>query len=31
MKLSISKTAINGGDLGWLSENKISKNFKSIT
>ena len=30
MKLSISKTAIKGGDLGWLNENKISKNFKSI-
>ena len=30
MRLSISQTAIKGGDLGWLSENKISKNFKSI-
>ena len=30
MNLSISQTAIKGGDLGWLSENRISKNFKSI-
>ena len=30
MRLSISQTAIKGGDLGWLSENRISKNFKSI-
>ena len=30
MRLSISQTAIKGGDLGWLSENTISKNFKSI-
>ena len=30
MKLSISQTAIKGGDLGWLSESKISKKFKSI-
>ena len=30
MRSSISQTAINGGDLGWLNENKISKNFRSI-
>ena len=30
MNLSISQTAIKGGDLGWLSERKISKKFKSI-
>ena len=30
MKLSISQSAANGGDLGWLSENKISKKFKNI-
>ena len=30
MKLSISKSAIKGGDLGWLSENKIAKQFKTI-
>ena len=30
IRLSISQTAIKGGDLGWLSENRISKNFKSI-
>ena len=30
MNLSISQTAIKGGDLGWLSESKISKKFKSI-
>jgi len=27
--LSISSTAINGGDLGWIDENIISKEFKS--
>ncbi len=27
--LSISKTATKGGDLGWLNENIISKNYKS--
>ena len=30
MNLSISQTAINGGDLGWVNENEISKKFKSI-
>ena len=30
MRSSISQTSIKGGDLGWLSENRISKNFKSI-
>ena len=30
MKLSISQTAVKGGDLGWLNENKISKKFRSI-
>jgi parvulin-like peptidyl-prolyl isomerase len=29
MNESISQTAINGGDLGWLNENEISKKFKS--
>ena len=28
--LSISETATKGGDLGWLNENIISKNYKSI-
>ena len=30
MNLSISESAKRGGDLGWLSENKISKNFRSV-
>ena len=30
MNLSISQSAIKGGDLGWLSENEISKKFRSI-
>jgi len=30
MNLSISQTAINGGDLGWVNENEISKKFRSI-
>ena len=30
MNLSISQTAVKGGDLGWLNENEISKKFKSI-
>ena len=30
MNLSISQTAIKGGDLGWLNESVISKKFKSI-
>ena len=29
MNLSISQTAIKGGDLGWLNENEISKKFRS--
>ncbi len=29
MNLSISKTALAGGNLGWISENIIAKNFKS--
>jgi len=29
MKESISQTSINGGDLGWLNENEISKKFRS--
>ena len=29
MNLSISQTASKGGDLGWLSENDISKKFRS--
>ncbi len=28
MDISISETAINGGDLGWVSENAISDEFK---
>lgn len=28
--LSISKTAVSGGNLGWISENIISANFKQI-
>ena len=27
MDLSLSQSAINGGDLGWVTENKINKNF----
>ena len=27
--LSISETSVRGGDLGWINENIISKNFKS--
>ena len=30
MDLSISETAIKGGDLGWLSENIISKKFQEV-
>jgi parvulin-like peptidyl-prolyl isomerase len=30
MNLSISQSAKKSGDLGWLNENKISKEFKSI-
>ena len=29
MKKSISDTSVNGGNLGWVSENLISKKFKS--
>ena len=29
IKSSISETAIRGGDLGWINENVISKQFKS--
>ncbi len=29
MNLSISQSAVRGGDLGWLSENEISKKFRS--
>ena len=29
MELSISDTAIKGGDLGWIAENIISEKFKS--
>ena len=29
MNLSISETALQGGDLGWVSENAISEEFKS--
>ena len=29
MNLSISETAIKGGDLGWLNENVISKKYRS--
>ena len=30
MELSISESAINGGDLGWLNENVISEKFKEV-
>ena len=30
MKLSISESAVSGGDLGWLNENKLAKKFRSI-
>ena len=30
MNLSISTTAINGGDLGWLNENQIPEKIKTI-
>ena len=29
MNLSISETALKGGDLGWVSENEIAKKFRS--
>ena len=28
--LSISESALNGGDLGWVNENSIAKEIKSI-
>ena len=30
MKLSISESAVSGGDLGWVNENKLAKKFRSI-
>ena len=30
MKLSISESAMRGGDLGWLNENKLAEKFRSI-
>ena len=30
MKLSISESAMSGGDLGWLNENKLAEKFRSI-
>ena len=30
MKLSISQSAMSGGDLGWLNENRIAEKFRSI-
>ena len=30
MKLSISESAMNGGDLGWLNENKLAEKFRPI-
>ena len=30
MKLSISESAMSGGDLGWVNENKLAKTFRSI-
>ena len=30
INLSISQTAVNGGDLGWVNENEISKKFREI-
>ena len=29
MDLSVTETAIKGGDLGWINENVLSKEFKS--
>ena len=29
MSLSISESAVNGGDLGWVSENSISKKLRT--
>ncbi len=30
INLSIARSATSGGDLGWLNENQISKNFRSV-
>ena len=30
MKLSISESAMSGGDVGWLNENKLAEKFRSI-
>ena len=30
MKLSISESAMSGGDLGWINENKLAEKFRSI-
>ena len=30
MKLSVSQSAMNGGDLGWLNENKLAEKFRPI-
>jgi parvulin-like peptidyl-prolyl isomerase len=30
MQLSISESAVNGGDLGWLNESKLAKKFRLI-
>jgi peptidyl-prolyl cis-trans isomerase SurA len=30
MSLSISESAVNGGDLGWVSENSISKKLRTV-
>lgn len=29
MKVSVARTAVNGGELGWIGENSISKKYKS--
>ena len=30
MKLSISESAVSGGDLGWVNESKVAKKFRKI-
>ena len=30
MDFSISETSLNGGNLGWINENNISKRFRTI-
>ena len=30
IKLSLSESAVNGGDLGWIDESKLAKPFKTI-